>query len=234
MDPQAALAQSQSANLLAPPAKRPIIRAPSSKDLFKGREVGLMRRTASMISRKERDPQSQAQIQTQMQGHSLGLLGRKTSDPIRPRRGSNDDTHPHPPRAPNAIIMATPVRARTMSGPGLFGARPPAPTFFPTPIQEEPGSARLGRQAFVAETPVGHRRLETAPLQWSGVMETPMMPSRHSDPGLLSHSLGKEEDEGDGSDQLGDFMDMTDEEEEWDEGPSEGVGRHIVPETPAR
>jgi len=69
--------------------KRPMIRAPSGKDLFKGREVGLMRRTGSMkrqdslgIGRRE---------ESQLQPSGLGLLGRKTSDPKK-RRVSNDGT----------------------------------------------------------------------------------------------------------------------------------------------
>lgn len=56
-----------------------MIRAPSGKDLFKGREVGLMRRTGS---RKEIPGIRRDDSQTQP---SLGLLGRKTSDPKKNR-----------------------------------------------------------------------------------------------------------------------------------------------------
>jgi hypothetical protein len=56
-----------------------MIRAPSGKDLFKGREVGLMRRTGS---RKEIPGVRRDDSQTQP---SLGLLGRKTSDPKKNR-----------------------------------------------------------------------------------------------------------------------------------------------------
>jgi hypothetical protein len=62
-----------------PEIKRPMIRAPSGKDLFKGREVGLMRRTGS---RKEIPGGRRDDSQTQP---SLGLLGRKTSDPKKNR-----------------------------------------------------------------------------------------------------------------------------------------------------
>lgn len=62
-----------------PEIKRPMIRAPSGKDLFKGREVGLMRRTGS---RKEIPGIRRDDSQTQP---SLGLLGRKTSDPKKNR-----------------------------------------------------------------------------------------------------------------------------------------------------
>jgi len=56
-----------------------MIRAPSGKDLFKGREVGLMRRTGS---RKEIPGVRRDDGQSQP---SLGLLGRKTSDPKKNR-----------------------------------------------------------------------------------------------------------------------------------------------------
>jgi len=56
-----------------------MIRAPSGKDLFKGREVGLMRRTGS---RKE----IMSVRQDSLPGPAgLGLLGRKTSDPKKTR-----------------------------------------------------------------------------------------------------------------------------------------------------
>lgn len=65
--------------------KRPLIRAPSGKDLFKGREVGLMRRTASRKSQESLGVSSVKREESQ----SLGLLGRKTSDPKK-RRVSNE------------------------------------------------------------------------------------------------------------------------------------------------
>lgn len=74
----------------ADPPKRPLIRAPSGKDLFKGREVGLMRRTASRKGQESLGAGGKRdENQGQSQGPSLGLLGRKTSDPKR-RRVSNE------------------------------------------------------------------------------------------------------------------------------------------------
>ena len=74
----------------AEPPKRPLIRAPSGKDLFKGREVGLMRRTASRKGQESLSAGGKRdESQSQSQGPSLGLLGRKTSDPKR-RRVSNE------------------------------------------------------------------------------------------------------------------------------------------------
>jgi hypothetical protein len=64
---------------LIPPAKKGLVRAPSGKELFRGREVGLMRRTSSII-RKERD--------TGVESQRMGLLGRKTSDGLKSRRNS--------------------------------------------------------------------------------------------------------------------------------------------------
>jgi hypothetical protein len=57
--------------------KRPLIRAPSGKDLFKGREVGLMRRTGS---RKNQESLGIGRREDSLPT-GLGLLGRKTSDP---------------------------------------------------------------------------------------------------------------------------------------------------------
>jgi hypothetical protein len=62
---------------LPPPAKKALIRAPSGKDLFRGREVGLIRRTSSVIARKERASINQTQSG---ETHRMGLLGRKSSD----------------------------------------------------------------------------------------------------------------------------------------------------------
>lgn len=67
-------------------SKRPLIRAASGKDLFKGREVGLMRRTAS---RKSQEILGASGGLKREEGQTLGLLGRKTSDPQK-RRASNE------------------------------------------------------------------------------------------------------------------------------------------------
>ncbi len=55
-----------------PVLDRRMIRAPSGKDLFKGREVGLIRRTNSTARQADKKEESQSKV---------GLLGRKTSDP---------------------------------------------------------------------------------------------------------------------------------------------------------
>jgi hypothetical protein len=72
------------ADLTAKP--RPLVRAPSGKDLFKGREVQLMRRTSSM-ARKDSQRRLQESLSTstghnqnEIQKNRAGLLGRKTSD----------------------------------------------------------------------------------------------------------------------------------------------------------
>jgi hypothetical protein len=101
-----------------PEIKRPMIRAPSGKDLFKGREVGLMRRTGS---RKEIPGARRDDSQTQP---SLGLLGRKTSDPKKNRvqdgtfpsttvtdiQNRKADLHWYLPPLPN-LVLGTPFLA---------------------------------------------------------------------------------------------------------------------------
>lgn len=72
------------------------MRAPSGgKDLFKGRQVGLLKRNSSLIARRpaQRDSQSQSQAslgRSESQAR-VGLLGRKTSDPKgrRPSEGES-------------------------------------------------------------------------------------------------------------------------------------------------
>jgi len=73
--------KAESGQVIQNGAKRPMIRAPSGKDLFKGREVGIMRRTNSIVAKKE----SQGG-ETQR----LGLLGRKSSDEHTARRQPAD------------------------------------------------------------------------------------------------------------------------------------------------
>jgi hypothetical protein len=65
--------------------KKGLVRAPSGKDLFKGREVGLMRRSTSMMVRKESQSGtgSLGGGESQSQTQRGGLLGRKTSEPKR-------------------------------------------------------------------------------------------------------------------------------------------------------
>ena len=63
---------------------RSMVRAPSGKDLFKGREVGLMRRTTSMVVKKEKESQVGEMSRS-------GLLGRKTSDGDKRKRDSDGE-----------------------------------------------------------------------------------------------------------------------------------------------
>ena len=68
-----------SANNLALP-KRPLGRAPSSTELFKGRQVGLMRRTTSIVGRKDKketETQHAGKPRPEESQNRLGLLGRR-------------------------------------------------------------------------------------------------------------------------------------------------------------
>lgn len=67
--------------------KKGIMRAPSGKDLFKGREVGFMRRSTSSAISLKKVKASIGRTDSQSQ-QRLGLLGRKTSDPVKARRNS--------------------------------------------------------------------------------------------------------------------------------------------------
>ena len=57
-------------------------RAPSGATLFKGRQVGFVRRPSGVIGRKDKDPASQGPVESQSQNRG-GLLGRKLSDVLR-------------------------------------------------------------------------------------------------------------------------------------------------------
>ena len=70
-------------------SKKGMMRAPSGKDLFKGRQVGLMRRTTSVVAKKPR-VESQGSLgfgRSESQAKVVGLLGRKVSDPNRRNSG---------------------------------------------------------------------------------------------------------------------------------------------------
>jgi len=99
-----------------PEIKRPMIRAPSGKDLFKGREVGLMRRTGS---RKEIPGIRRDDSQTQP---SLGLLGRKTSDPKKNRvpDGESHDRRALISRTSKQIYISICHTCQTTSWESLF------------------------------------------------------------------------------------------------------------------
>ena len=80
-------------NLAFAEPKKGLGRAPSGKDLFKGRQVGLMRRSTSTTVRRDGRSQSQSQSFGRNDSQTrLGLLGRKTSgtsDSLKARRDSH-------------------------------------------------------------------------------------------------------------------------------------------------
>lgn len=173
------------------------------------------------------------QSQTAIRG---GLLGRKTSDPIKrtgesqlqPQSQSQSQHHNKPT---NTIIFATPSKPRlsnSIFGPRAGAGAGSASFHHPTPIQEEPSSGE--RASWVAETPVAPHR----------IAETPMAGHRIANASLAGVALT--EDDEDSDDPLADLMVMTDEEDgEGDDiGDGDGDGmdqdpsRAMIPETPAR
>ncbi|WWD20588.1 hypothetical protein CI109_105064 [Kwoniella shandongensis] len=190
--------------------KKPLMRAPSGKDLFKGREVGLMRRTTS------RKAEGLGREDSQGSGR-FGLLGRKTSggkesqSQSHNRRNSMEESQ-RPSTNANTLILATPSKPRQ----NMFAPRQSQWHNHPTPIREEtPGSLSTPRPrpTFVAETPVAPGRIATN-FTYSGM-----------------GGIDDDEDMGEESDDpLADLMVMTDDEDE----PSGGSGRAMVPETPMK
>ncbi|KAL7422659.1 hypothetical protein Q5752_001950 [Cryptotrichosporon argae] len=236
-------------------------RAPSGRDLFKHREVGIIKRTSSVVRRdRERDKESQAE--------SVGLLGRRAA--VHARRGS-DELKLGSLGSLGTLVLATPSKPRHghahAHAQAFFAARLDAGAL-PTPIREEPGSASsaaasvgLGSgAAFVAETPVAPGRVrafagwaagehsgladETPRAHWSvdGVMETPVA-ARMRIGGVPEWEQEDNEDDDDG---LGHLMVMTDDEGDEDdgqrgpvvgrrrtsEGSAAGLNSAFVPETP--
>jgi hypothetical protein len=193
-----------------------------------------------MAARKGQDSQKMdsqthgsGSIQTATRG---GLLGRKTSDPIKrtgesqPQSQSQSQSQSQN-KTTNTIIFATPSKPRLSNS--IFGPRAGAGAasfHHPTPIQEEPSSGE--RASWVAETPVAPHR----------IAETPMAGHRIANPPLAGVALM--EDVEDSDDPLADLMVMTDEEDgdDDDDGDGDGDGdgmdedssRAMIPETPAR
>ncbi|WWC98736.1 hypothetical protein V866_005629 [Kwoniella sp. B9012] len=124
----------------------------TNKDLFKGREVGLIRR--SMSSRRLDREESQSQ--------RSGLLGRKTSSGIQTqaqRRNSTEESQTQP----NTLILATPSKPRSFFKPSQSQSQSQY-WFPPTPIQEEHPTPR---PTYIAETPIAPSRIahrDTLPL----------------------------------------------------------------------
>ncbi|WRT70546.1 uncharacterized protein IL334_007544 [Kwoniella shivajii] len=170
--------------------KGSLLRNPSGKDLFKSREVGLMRRTTS--SRRP-DSFSREDSQNQSQTGRFGLLGRKTSGGKESSQRRNSEES----QKPNTLILATPSKPRHNN---FF--RPSQSQQFsssfnswipPTPIREEPTSTP--RPNFIAETPIAPGRIATKES-------------------LPLGGIDDDEDEGGESDDpLGELWELTDDED---------------------
>nr|XP_019051245.1 hypothetical protein I302_01694 [Kwoniella bestiolae CBS 10118]OCF30175.1 hypothetical protein I302_01694 [Kwoniella bestiolae CBS 10118] len=194
-----------------PTNKKGLVRNQSSgKDLFKGREVGLMRRS---MSSKRTDMKDESQIQSQGR---FGLLGRKTSggrERDAMRKGSMEESQPQSQSQPNTLILATPSKPRSYQNP-FFRSQSQSqaqPHWIPpTPIQEEQPTPRPN---FIAETPVAPSR----------IARTDVLPL-----GGIAAGDGSESD-----DPLGELWELTDDEDEEEEGRGRG-GREMIPETPMK
>ncbi|WWC92137.1 uncharacterized protein L201_007091 [Kwoniella dendrophila CBS 6074] len=204
-------------NLLS--SSRTISRNKSSKDLFKGREVNLLRRSTS--SKKSLDSilgRGGEDSQSQSQNLRLGLLGRKTSsgkNENTQRRNSTEESQ----KPPNTLILATPSKPRNQSH-SFFRSNQSQSQFPawvpPTPIREEPSSA--SRPNYIAETPMAPTRIANKDmLPLDGL------------PDNDDHDEGMESD-----DPLGELWELTEDEDENEDHPK-GRGRNeMVPETPMK
>ncbi|WVQ63141.1 uncharacterized protein L199_001292 [Kwoniella botswanensis] len=165
----------------------------TNRDLFKGREVGLIRRT--MSSRKLDREESQSQ--------RFGLLGRKTSSGIQTqaqRRNSTEESQTQP----NTLILATPSKPRPFFKPSQSQFQYWIP---PTPIQEEQPAPR---PSYIAETPIAPSRIahrDTLPL--GGIPDDHQEDS--DDPLGELWELTDEEDEDDVRQRKGRGMEMVPE-----------------------
>ncbi|EIW69826.1 hypothetical protein TREMEDRAFT_61596 [Tremella mesenterica DSM 1558] len=123
--------------------KKSLVRAPSGKDMFKGREM--IRRTSSIVRRKMESVDSQSR---------LGLLGRKPIIEGGKEKKMGDEMMKK--EKDKTIIFATPSKPRMIK-------KHPS-NWNPTPIQEEPSTERKDRTSFVVETPVNGNRISDIPL----------------------------------------------------------------------
>lgn len=223
-----ALARSRSASIgparetAASGSRRAVVRAPSGKDMFKGREVGLLRRSASLVGRSAgsqpalRRYESQSQLHSQSQSQSQSQLPQSQSQSI----PMDSQTQPLSRAAHSeTLIMATPAKTKYTTG-GSYGGGVRLFGFAaPTPIREEPSSAERPHSAsthrsFVTDTPVAHRTYSPA-----FVAETPRAPRL----GLGDRAEDSDED-------FGGLMVPTDDEDEGEDGSS----MTFVPETPRK
>ncbi|OCF30721.1 hypothetical protein I316_07607 [Kwoniella heveanensis BCC8398] len=125
-------------------SKKSLMRAPSGKDLFKSREVGLLRRTTSStttaLTRKEslkglgRNETGLSREDSQSQGGSsrFGLLGRKTSGGRETQSKGSGDVET---QNPNTLILATPSKPRHTHA--FFGTRTQSQPHFQAPGQSQ-------------------------------------------------------------------------------------------------
>ncbi|WOO79486.1 uncharacterized protein LOC62_02G003008 [Vanrija pseudolonga] len=245
--------RSRSSSIDPAPVNRPkpsIVRAPSGKDLFKGREVGLLRRSNS-VRLPPTDSQSQSQSQSQP---GRGLFGRRTnSTQLPPQSQTQSQSQSQSQTSAETLVLATPAKPKHSA----FFARAHTQQWHPTPIREEPSSAersysyvaetpgrRSANGSSVAETPRGssHSRVAETPAQGArSVAETPIGGSRVASTPLGGGAVadtplrGAEIDYDD--DDLGALMVPTDEEDEGegDDGDhSHGFGGLLAPETPRK
>ncbi|ORX41172.1 hypothetical protein BD324DRAFT_648061 [Kockovaella imperatae] len=222
-------------------------RAPSGADLFKGRQVGLLRRTASLAGKKDKETMPPTSSESQNRG---GLLGRKISDSIKDREASR----PHESQQKEGtLIFATPSKPRLAET--IFGPRV-AQFQAPTPIQEEPSSGeKSASRSFVVETPVhgaifnaGRMAFTSSSTHSAIVLDTPEVThTRVAETSMSMRFAGMpisqmtnsvdDEDQSDATygedaqsegsdDPLADLMVMTDEEYE------EEDGRDVVHDSP--
>ena len=73
-----------------PKQARKFGRAPSGADLFRGRQVGLIRRTSSVVARKG-EVKASSEVHRQESQSQPGLLGRKLSDKSKAKEGKSDE-----------------------------------------------------------------------------------------------------------------------------------------------
>lgn len=237
--------------------KKGLMRAPSGgKDLFKGRQVGLLKRNSSLIVKRPSFRESQLQGQTggQAQGSlglgrsespaRVGLLGRKTSDP-KGRRNSEGaassvsanrrnadkiESQSQAQNQPGTLVFATPSKPKLADS--IFGPR--LGFVAPTPIREEPASTE--RPTYITETPHSFGRMSKAVDMGpgGGVAETPETSTRTFAPstgrsyaGMAINALNSIERIA-GSDDEGDLGDLMvmTDEEEDDDDDDEGGKDH--------
>lgn len=219
-----------------PVSKQTIIRAPSGRDIFKGREVGLIRRTNSVLrqnslSLKDKGTKDKGTSDGSQQRSgalsrtvsssgalsrttSSGLLGRRNTEQALRRKEQESQSQLQAQADAETLIFETPAKPK-------FNFR--APYGHPTPIHEEPSSAERGGSAsvlsFVAETPM--RRS-------AGVAETPVTARMAIVRGTPLARRDSDDDD------LGGLMVMTDEEDGGDDDKADGARCRGVPETPVR